>query len=613
MRFLTPDELKKLTPTQAEIYTNRLRRFLIRQVNISGGHLASNLGVAEISVALMRVFSPPIDKIVYDVGHQSYIHKLLTGRGDQFATLRSYGGLCGFTRREESPFDPFGAGHSGTAISAALGILRGEKQSGKANLGKTIAVVGDGAMTGGMIYEALNNLKPTDNIIIVLNDNDMAISKNVGAMSGYMSKMRSSGFYYPLKRKTRSALNAIPLVGHALTDAIQHTKVNIKKMVYPTALDPFGLYYLGPADGNDLRVVERLFKEASACEGPVFVHLRTRKGKGYSPAENDPSLYHSVSSSAKTKKSTPTFSHTFGSTLCALARREKNLCAVTAAMADGCGLNEFSKTYKDRFYDVGIAEEHAATYAAGLAAGGALPVYAVYSTFFQRCYDQVLHDAALQNLPLLLGIDRAGFCDGDGATHHGVFDVPLLSTVPGLILDAPATLCSLSTVLKKAVKELKTDPRVRAVRYPKGCEMPLTAAAFPAYAPAALWGDGHADLLIVTYGNLCEEALKAAKEIKALGKQVAVLLLTRLHPLPDLKKVLSPLCGVDRIFLLEEGIRRGGVMESLLANRTALGLPEAKTSIFAIDDRFVPHGSRSALLRHAGLDANTLVESFFEN
>ena len=611
MKFYTHDELKQLSLEDAKIYCSRLRRFLIGQVEKTGGHLASNLGIVEIAVGLMRVFFPPEDKIIYDVGHQSYVHKLLTGRGEQFSTLRSYGGLCGFTRREESPFDPFGAGHSSTSVSAALGMLRAQKIVNGDKKSAVIAVVGDGALSGGMTFEALNNVTPKDKLIVILNDNNMSISPNVGAMSKYFTKVRTSGFYYPLKHKTHSVLSAIPLVGGYLTSALGNTKKNIKKMVYPIALDPFGMYYLGPGDGNDLRVVELLLKEAARREGPVFIHLITKKGKGYSPAEKNPLVFHSITakSSMSNQNAKTTFSRNFGEVITQLAANNPGICTITAAMAEGCGLTGFAKTYPKRFFDVGIAEAHAMTYAAGLGAGGALPVYAVYSTFFQRCYDQLLHDVALQNLPLLLAIDRAGFCDGDGATHHGLFDVALLSTIPGLVLHAPLTLESQSETLRLAVKNMQKGGGIHGVRYPKGCESSLIQKHFPHYAPASLVGKGETDVLFIVSGQVCEQVLLAYEKLKTEGKNPAVLLLTRLHPLPDLKEVLSPITGVKAIYMVEEGIRNGGVGETLAANRSEWGLPNAPISIFAVDNRFVPHGSRSHLLKHCGLDKDSLYRA----
>ena len=432
----SPEALKKLPQEELSPLCVEIRRFLIDKVSRRGGHLASNLGVVELTLALHRVFDSPRDRILFDVGHQSYVHKILTGRAEAFDTLRTPGGLSGFPVRRESPHDPFGTGHSSTSLSAALGFARADALRGEKHF--TVAVVGDGAFTGGMIHEALNNCDEKLRLLIVLNDNEMSISRNIGAFARYFSRIRSTGRYGATKRKTRSLLSKLPLVGNGVTRLISAAKKRIKRHVYRNNyFEELGLAYLGPVDGHDEEALERVFREARLRDAASVVHVHTQKGKGYPCAEEDPTAFHGVSPQTVGEKMS--FQRVAVRTLTEMAREDGSICAVTAAMGEGTGLSYFEEVFPKRYFDVGIAEEHALTFSAGLAATGLKPYFAVYSTFLQRAYDNLLHDVALQGLPVRILVDRAGLAEGDGATHHGIFDVAFASHVPGISILSPAT------------------------------------------------------------------------------------------------------------------------------------------------------------------------------
>ncbi|MBP5231715.1 MAG: 1-deoxy-D-xylulose-5-phosphate synthase [Clostridia bacterium] len=433
----SPEDLKQIPAEQIPALTNEIREELLRTVSQTGGHLASNLGVVELTVALHRVFDCPTDSILFDVGHQSYVHKLLTGRSGAFSSLRSFGGLSGFTSREESECDAFGCGHSSTSVSAAVGIATANRLNGSDAY--TVAVIGDGAFTGGMVYEALNNCAGCTNLIIVLNDNNMSIAKNVGAMDTYLNRFRNSAKYFRMKNGIKQFFGKIPLIGGGLVRVSRAVKRGVKKLlIRENFFEHLGLSYYGPLDGNDEALLETVLKEAKKDGKCSVVHVCTKKGKGYSPAEERPDLYHGVGRFRPEEGVLPqpdapqTFSDAFGEALCDLAEENRDICAITAAMPDGTGLLPFQERFPDRFFDVGIAEEHAVTFACGLAAKGLRPVFAVYATFAQRCYDQILHDCAIQKLPVVFAFDRAGFVGPDGVTHHGVFDVSFLNAIPGI-------------------------------------------------------------------------------------------------------------------------------------------------------------------------------------
>ncbi len=604
----SPEDVKKLSKKEAEILATEIREQLLETVSKNGGHLASNLGVVELSIALHRVFNSPEDKIVWDVGHQSYVHKLLTGRFDSFSTIRKFGGLSGFTKRDESVHDPFGAGHSSTSISAAAGIARANKLKGSSAY--SIAVVGDGALTGGMIYEAMNDCADRDiNLIAILNDNEMSISKNVGGMSNYISRFLTSKKYFRFKRAIERGTNKIPLVGHYIASFFRRCKNFAKRVLkMQTLFEDLGWNYIGVADGNRIDFLEDVLNEAKNSKRPCIVHIHTTKGKGYSLAEEDPGAYHGVGSfelEIGVGEGGKSFSSVFGESLCEIASKNEKVCAVTAAMSSGTGLDSFAKSYPDRFFDVGIAEEHALTFSAALATEGFIPYFAVYSTFAQRCYDQIIHDAALQNLHIVLCLDRAGFSAPDGATHHGVFDVSFLCGIPKVKLYAPESFADLGETLKICEKETG----VCVIRYPKGgeCEFPADA----------IYGDGYKykdfgdntsgkKCVIITYGRCATLASSAASEMDDIFTRV--ICVTRLKPfsIDSIGKLLE---GADVIYLPEEGVRSGGFAMQISSEIREKDLcKDAKIKIKAIDDSFVPHGTSADLYRFCGLDINSMKE-----
>ena len=609
------NDIRSMNDSGAECLARDIRAFLIENVTLTGGHLASNLGIVEISLALLRVFDAPDDKIIYDTGHQSYVHKLLTGRLDDFATLRQYGGLSGFTKRSESEYDPFGAGHSSTSISAALGFCRAATLKGEAS--RAIAVIGDGAFTGGMIYEALNNIRPTDNIIIVLNDNDMSISKNVGSMSKSLGKIRTDDKYFALKERSSTALDLIPVIGKPAANLARGMKNAVKSVVMrDNMFEQLGINYLGPADGNNLHTVEAILREAKRKKGPAIIHLHTRKGKGFAPAEKNPCNYHSLSPAGNNLKREMTFSRAFGETLANLAQKDGNIVAVTAAMADGVGLCDFRRRFPKRFFDVGIAEQHAMTFSAGLAADGMLPFFAVYSTFFQRCYDQLMHDIVLQKLKAVVVLDHAGFADHDGPTHHGLFDISLTLNLPELDIYSPATVKELIRAMGEVTQRdgqgyVNKHPAV--IRYAKGAENPLVAEKFPCNSDIELLCAENAEAVIVTFGRITANAVEAAELLKESGVSVSVIKISKLYPLDSdrLCKLIESSGSHRLICFLEEGMRLGGFSESVAAGAASgkYRLPAGKIIIRAVEDCFIPQGSLNELWRHSGLSPEQIAEA----
>ena len=537
-KISTPDDVKKLSKKELSLLSDEIRRFLIEKVTASGGHLASNLGVVELTVALHRVFDSPSDHFIFDVGHQAYVHKILTGRWSAFDTLRKPGGLSGFPTRSESEHDAFGVGHSSTSLSAALGFAEADALRGCGAY--TVAVVGDGAMTGGMIHEALNNCKRALRTVIVLNDNGMSISRNIGRFSRYLSRIRVTKHYQVTKRRTKRVLAALPLVGKPLSRLASRIKRWFKRYLYThNYFEDLGILYLGPVDGHNLSALERAFTEAKRREGTVLVHVRTKKGKGYYDAEKNPTAYHGVAARAEIldnsvaeDKPRSSFHEVAAKELCALAEADEGVCAVTAAMGEGTGLSAFAEAFPKRFFDVGIAEEHALTFSAGLAASGLKPYFAVYSTFLQRAYDNLLHDVALQGLPVRILVDRAGLSIGDGATHHGIFDVAYASTIPSVSVWAPATFGSLRAMLRRSL-ELKE--KTLLIRYPNADEEPILANSFYKNGDFENFGlkkcgDDSPDVVLVSYGKITVEALAAAEKLKKEGTRVCVFLLECLAP-----------------------------------------------------------------------------------
>ncbi len=598
----SPEALRALPEKQLALLADEIRDYLVYRVGENGGHLSSNLGAVELTMALHRVFDSPKDHIIFDVGHQSYVHKLLTGRGERFDTLRCPGGLSGFTKREESAHDPFGAGHSSTAISAAIGMAEADALAGRDAW--TVAVVGDGALTGGLAYEGLNNCRSELRLIVVINENEMSISPNTGRLADQLSRMRTSSSYIRTKELAAGFLRKIPLIGKPLYRLIRRIKRWFKHRFYrENVFEYMGIHYLGPIDGNDVSGVEAMLRHAKRLGSSVILHLKTVKGKGYAPAERDAGTYHSV---PPCEREAPlhTFSRAMGDALCAEAAKNEKICAITAAMCGGTGLCEFAAHYPKRFFDVGIAEGHAVSFAARRAAGGQHPVVAVYATFLQRAVDNVLHDAALQGLPLTLCIDRAGLNGADGPTHHGVFDVAMLSMIPNVRIFAPVTFAGVARALHVA---LGTDG-VCAVRYPAGGESAAIAAAFYPNGEAGRIGvrsfqNGESPVLtVVTHGRIAAEALAAAERLQKEGITLRVLLCEYIAPYTELAAEVVPLLAGDGVLLLEEEIRAGGfgmnLRDALL--RAGVKIPAL---ILAAESGFVTPTQGQTPLQAAGADA----------
>lgn len=607
----TPADLRALPAEAIPALCEEIRETLVETVTQNGGHLASNLGAVELSVAMHRVFDCPRDHFIFDVGHQSYVHKLLTGRYESFSTIRTGGGLSGFTKRSESEYDCFGAGHSSTSLSAALGFAQGDRMSGSDAF--TLAVIGDGAFTGGMIHEALNNITPGLRLIIILNENEMSISKNIGRFATHMAKLRRKSGYFKTKKGISRFLKRIPLIGNALFCAARDTKKAFKNALYGSNyFEDLGLYYLGPADGNDYEAVEALLTEAKKQGDNVVIHLKTRKGKGYAPAEAEPGRYHGMPPAGTVAKEN--FSHRLGEILIRESAKDDRICAITAAMSEGTGLESFREACPHRFFDVGIAEEHALTFAAGLAANGYKPVTAIYSSFLQRSYDQIIHDVALQNLPVLTCIDRAGLNAGDGPTHHGIFDVSFLSAIPQVKIYTPITFAGLEVSVKKALAEGVPA----AIRYPNGGEDDLLKATFyPDGEPTDVGvresnpaNPAIPDAVIVTHGRITREALAARERLATEGILVGILLCEYIKPYEALAEEITARlpAGVPVLFV-EEEIRAGGfgmmLTDALRRNGGLSGHPNA---VLAIANGFVTQGKNETILRTAGVDAEAMAK-----
>ncbi len=605
----SPLDVKKLSPSELDALASEIRAFLVEKVSVTGGHLASNLGVVELSIALHSVFDSPRDRIIWDVGHQCYTHKILTGRLDGFDTLRAPGGLSGFTKRSESEHDPFGSGHSSTSLSAGLGFAFADRLDGKDS--HTVVVIGDGAFTGGMVSEALNNLDPSLPFIIIFNENEMSISKNVGAFARYISNIRSTKKYFTVKNSAKSTLSQTAL-GSRIANGLRRIKRKIKNNLYGSNyFENIGLKYLGPVDGNDTEKVIELLEHAKKRGTSCVVHLKTKKGLGYAPAEAEPEKFHIVYPKEVPEK---TFSSVFGECLTEIAEKDSRVCAITAAMSHGCGLTEFEKRFPDRFFDVGIAESHAATFAAGLAAAGKRPVFAVYSSFLQRSYDNIVHDIALQELPVVVAIDRAGLADADGPTHHGIFDVSFLSAIPNAEIYAPVSFES----LKNALYEASASEKPSFIRYPSGEECANALSKLSRVAPHTLAsGDSECDCVIVTYGRIFRQALDAADKLLADGIRCKVIVLEKLAPYGESASALLNALPDSKapIVFVEEGIKNGGASMLLCAEMSKTkNTSDRQILIKAIEDFAVSKNGKSAL-ETCGLDSDSIIynikEEFF--
>lgn len=608
-----PDDIKKLSIDELNTLAKEIRQKIIKVVSKNGGHLASNLGVVELTLALHYVFSMPYDKIIWDVGHQTYVHKIVTGRKDNFDTIRRYKGLSGFPKKSESIYDCFDTGHSSTSISAALGMalardLKGEDYS-------VIAVIGDGALTGGMAFEALNNIGHLKTkIIVVLNDNSMSISENVGSLSLYLSKLRTAESYYKFKSNVNKILDKMDGSGEFIKKLIEKTKLSIKNFIVPGMLfEELGLTYLGPIDGHDIGAIIDILRSAKKINGPVLVHVKTKKGKGYFFAEENPDKFHSIGpfdiNTGEANSNFISFTDVFSETICELAEKDKRIVAITAAMSMGTGLLEFSKKYPDRFFDVGIAEEHAVTLAAGLAANGMKPVFAVYSTFLQRSYDQIIHDVCLQNLPVIFAIDRAGLVGEDGETHHGVFDISYLRHIPNMIVMAPKDGDELKMMLKLAFKLNKPT----AIRYPKGYCVYSNKQLNLEFGRAEVIKEGE-DLLILTCGRLVYTALEVADKLLNLGINAGIINVRFIKPL-DEKLILKYIQKIGNAVVIEENVIQGGLGSSVLEMLQNYKLFNIPVKLIGVPDRFITHGKIDELFRLCRLDSESLtfsIKEFYE-
>ena len=596
LRILSMPQLKRLC--------HEIRQEIIGTVSKNGGHLASNLGVVELTVALHYVFDVPWDDIVWDVGHQCYTHKLLTGRRDRMKTIRTKGGLSGYPNPKESNCDPFLSGHSSTSISVALGLANAKKMNH--DTGHVVAVIGDGALTGGLAYEGLNNAgRFPKNFIVILNDNKMSISKNVGSIARYLAHIRTQPGYLKAKGTVENILDHLPVLGAPVSNVLIKSKTLLKQALYNSTLfEDMGFVYYGPYDGHDLEQMIAILQNAKNINRPILLHMITAKGKGYPYAEKNPGAFHGVPcfdiKTGETASSGENFSKVFGRSLCAMAQEDERICAITAAMETGTGLTDFHRAFPERFFDVGIAEEHAVTFSGGLAAGGMLPVFAVYSSFLQRSIDQVIHDAALQNVKVTLAIDRAGVVGEDGETHQGLFDVSLLSAIPNVTIFAPSYYAELRSMLHQAVYDC---PGVAAVRYPRGSQMFLPEDFTVSKKAYDIYGDTEASVALVTYGRLFSTACIARKKLQEDGIPVKIIKLNRIHPLEEAS--IDDCLGTSHVFFVEEGIRQGGIGEHFLYRLYARGY-QGKTALRAVENQFVAHATMRESLIELGLDSDSM-------
>ncbi len=605
-RLKLPDDLKRLDEGQLKDLASDIREYMTRTVADNGGHLAASLGVVELTLALHSRYSSPRDRIIWDVGHQSYPHKLLTGRWEEFPTLRRYEGLSGFPKPEESEHDPFGTGHSSTSISAALGLALARDYRGDDY--KVIAVIGDGALSGGMAFEALNHAGHIKaNLMVVLNDNEMSISSNVGSLSAYLGRIRSDPKYSRLKEDFEHFVNRIPVIGGKMLEAADKIKGGLKYVIMPGMLfEELGFTYFGPVDGHNIKAISDTFKHADQMKGPVLVHVMTEKGKGYHYAEKSPEVFHGIgpfdlnNGLPLKKKKAPTYTDIFGSTLVELGRKNPDIIAITAAMTGGTGLSNFAAEFPDRFFDVGIAEQHGVTMASALAAGGKRPVVAVYSTFLQRAYDQVLHDTAIQKLPVVFAVDRAGIVGEDGETHQGLFDLTYLRSIPNMSIMAPANENELRDMLHTAF--FYTGGPV-ALRYPrsKGLGMEIKEPGILPWGRGELLRQGD-DLLLIAVGTAANSALEAAEKLFWQGIKAAVINARFVKPLDD-ELILSWARKCRRVLTVEENVLNGGFGSGVLElfEKEGLVLPVKR---LGIADQFVGHGPRERMLARYNLDSD---------
>lgn len=604
----SPADLKRFSIEELYQLADEIRALLINTVSVTGGHLAPNLGVVELTLALHSLFDCPGDKIIWDVGHQSYIHKIITGRRDDFCTLRQYGGLSGFPKRSESACDPFDTGHSSTSISAALGLALARDLKGEKN--NIVAVIGDGAMTGGMAFEALNHAGHVGtNLIVILNDNEMSISENVGALAGYLSRMRTDPKYYKHKEEMELLLKKLPAIGTTVVKAVERIKDSFKYLVVPGMIfEELGFTYLGPINGHDIALTRTVLQRAKNSPGPVLVHVITRKGKGYRPAEENPDRFHGIgafdiATGTAASQGKLTYTEVFGRTICEIAATDNRILAITAAMPTGTGLTRFREKFPNRFFDVGIAEQHAVTMAAGLAVSGYIPVVAIYSTFLQRAYDQILHDVALQGLHVVFAIDRAGLIGEDGETHQGVFDIAFLRHIPGMTIMAPKDEKELRQMLKTAVESAGPV----AVRYPRGAGigvgMDKELDPVP-HGKAEVLREGK-DVTIAAVGPLVYTALEAAQILEGMGVEATVINARFIKPLDDICFINSAQ-NTQKVITLEENVLPGGFGSGVLELFNSRKI-SVQVKCLGITDEFVCHGTPAKLREKYGLTSEHIV------
>lgn len=603
----SPADLRGLSYDTLGVLCAALRAFIVDSVSRTGGHLASNLGVVELAVALEREFDSSRDRIIYDVGHQSYIHKILTGRRDRFATLRQYGGLSGFMKPEESVADPCVTGHASNSVSVALGMAHARTLKNQKY--HVVAVIGDGALTGGMAYEALSSAGTSgEPLLVVLNDNNMSIAKNVGGLSRHLSRLRVSPRYLHAKARVKGRLARIP-GGGAISRAISRCKARLKRLLLPTSLfEQMGFTYLGPVDGHDLKSVCELLAQAKKMKKPVLLHVMTQKGRGYVPSEREPEKYHGVSpfdplTGAFQGGKKEDFSASFGRELCAFAEKDARICAITAAMPSGTGLTRFSQRFPDRFFDVGIAEEHAVAMAAGMAAQGLVPVVAMYSTFLQRAYDQLVHDVAIEHLHVVFCVDRAGIVGADGATHNGVLDVAFLRSIPGVKIFCPSNFAELRSMMSHA---LYHEIGPVAIRYPRGGEGAFRTDASHEALVRVREAAGY-EVTLVTHGVLVNEVIGAAEVLAEKGVRAQVYKVNEISSALDeaLDEQAADLSG--RVVVVEDVVDSGSLGEWVAAHR------DGQTERLNTGDRFLPHGSVGELYHHCGLDAAGIAAFVMNN
>lgn len=612
-RIQKENDIKNLTEEELDELRYEIRQFLLESISVTGGHLASNLGVVELTMALHLCFDLPTDKIIWDVGHQSYTHKILTGRKEGFQTLRKYGGMSGFPKANESDSDCFNTGHSSTSISAGLGLAAAREITGEDY--HVVSVIGDGSLTGGMAYEALNNASQIEkNFIIVLNDNNMSISENVGGMSKYLANFRTTDAYRDLKLDVMNSLHKIPVCGDKLINSIRNAKSSIKQLLIPGMLfEEMGILTLGPVDGNSIKELVKTFNEAKRVNGPVLVHVLTKKGAGYLPAEKNPARFHGAepfdieTGKPLKKKEKATYTDVITSVMSQLGAMNDRIVAITAAMADGTGLAKFAQDYPKRFYDVGIAEQHAVTFAAGLAKAGLKPVFAVYSSFLQRAYDQVLHDVCIQNLPVVFAIDRAGLVGSDGETHQGIFDISYLSSIPNMTVMAPKNKYELVDMMQFAVN-FETPI---AVRYPRGTAYDgLKEHRAPIQLGKSEMLSRGEEIALFALGSMVETAEKVAEKLSADGINATVI--NARFAVPFDKDMVTSLERKHKLLVtLEENVTSGGFGEHVSSFVSEQDL-DMKVQIIAIPDVYVEHGNVDRLKEDIGIDSESVYKKILE-